>query len=374
MRTGLAGMLATLAACSDPQAASPAFHRDAAAGTGGDAGGGTGGEPSAGTGGEAGTSVVFPGATWDPRAPADLGLDEGRLQDFRAATGDVRGVIVRDGYLAYAWGDVAERIDWYSAAKPVISTLLLFAVSEGKLSSVDSLVGDRGWTMAAKDASMTFRHLADMVSGYARAEPPGTAWAYNDLAIQLYAVTLFDRVYAEGSPDDAAQHADRLGALGIEDGRIFGSRGGYGLDMSTRDFARVGWLWLNRGRWDDRQLIPGGLFDAEVKPDVPAGLPRTQAEGSDYLGVGSYGGGSDQTPHGPGFYGMNSWFNPGGATWPSVPHDAYQANGLWNRFALTVIPSLGIVAAWEGTTASADDFAGPMDDALSVLVDAVAGR
>ena len=48
-----------------------------------------------------------------------------------------------------------------------------------------------------KDRSMTFRHLGAMTSGYARPEPPGAAWSYNDYAIQLYQKTLFDRVFKE---------------------------------------------------------------------------------------------------------------------------------------------------------------------------------
>jgi len=49
---------------------------------------------------------------------------------------------------------------------------------------------------------MTFRHLADMTSGYACADKdeqgkplsPGSRWAYNDYAIMLYARTL-DKVF-----------------------------------------------------------------------------------------------------------------------------------------------------------------------------------
>ena len=44
---------------------------------------------------------------------------------------------------------------------------------------------------------MTFRHLANMMSGYGRPDSPGAAWAYNDYAIQLYQRTVFDRVFQE---------------------------------------------------------------------------------------------------------------------------------------------------------------------------------
>ena len=107
---------------------------------------------------------------------------------------------------------------------------------------------------------MTFRHLADMVSGYGRVEPPGEAWAYNDWAIDLYLKTLFDGVFQE-RPNSAAQNAARLGPLQIEDGSFFGSRDGYGLKMSPRDFARIGWFWLNRGAWKGERTRANGCAE-----------------------------------------------------------------------------------------------------------------
>ncbi|MBI2093200.1 MAG: serine hydrolase, partial [Candidatus Omnitrophica bacterium] len=91
--------------------------------------------------------------------------------------------MIKDGYLVKTWGNPSARGGWASAAKPVMSTLLLFAVQEGLLNGVDDLVKDwwlnlDGSTqLVAKDASMTFRHLANMTSGYARGEIPGAAWA-----------------------------------------------------------------------------------------------------------------------------------------------------------------------------------------------------
>jgi hypothetical protein len=71
------------------------------------------------------------------------------------------------------------------------------------------------------------------------------------------------------------------------------------------------------------------------------------------LKVGSYGGGTDQTQHGPGVYGFNFWFNEksvatGQRVWPALPVDTYQANGMWNRDTVTVIPSLQMVIAVRG--------------------------
>jgi len=276
------------------------------------------------------------------------------------------GVIIKDGYLVRSWGSPSEKFDWASAAKPVIATMLFFAVHEDKLTSVDDPIGAWGWNLRSDDQSMTFRHLADMTSGYARGEVPGQAWAYNDVAIKLYAVTLFDRVFNEGSPNIAATSSHRLGALQFEDGSIFGSRGGYGVETSPRDFARIGWFWLNRGRWNTEQLLPTQLFDDHKQPDVPGTLPQTTSGDDDYLGVGTYGGGTDQTPHGPGIYGFNWWFNAevgttGNVTWPDAPHDTFQANGHWNREIVTIIPSLGLVVAARGNWDSGQNTFAPGD-------------
>ena len=89
-------------------------------------------------------AVVFPGATWEQRSPASVELDGRKLDEFAAKVGG-DGCIIKDGYLVKAWGRIAAHHDWASAAKPVLSTLLLLAVQEGRLTGVDSLVKNVGW-------------------------------------------------------------------------------------------------------------------------------------------------------------------------------------------------------------------------------------
>jgi CubicO group peptidase (beta-lactamase class C family) len=298
--------------------------------------------------------LVFPGESWQTRTPGEVGLDAAALDAFaRAVGGD--GVVIRDGYFVKSWGQPARRKDWASAAKPVISTLLLFAVHEGKLKSVDDPV--RPWVkkhwpgkdLAAKDRAMTFRHLADMTSGYARAEPPGTHWAYNDLAINLYRHVMIEVL--GDSLNDAALR--RFAPLQFEDGDLFGSRDGGGVNTSPRDFARLGWFWLNRGNWNGKQLLPEDYFDRSMRPDVPGDLPRTKQEGRDDLAIGSYGGGSDQEFPGQGIYGFNWWFNaPMGRSeelfLPHLPRDAFCAIGHRGKEVMLIVPSLRMVVAARG--------------------------
>lgn len=144
----------------------------------------------------------WPGAHWEPRPPAALGLDAAKLEELAAALGG-NGCVIKDGFLAHSWGDQSAKRDWLSSVKPVFSTLLFFAIQEKRLKSVDVRLTGYGWALRDKHRTMTFRHLAAMTSGYARPEPPGAAYAYNDYAIQLYQLTLFDRLYRE-APDAVA--------------------------------------------------------------------------------------------------------------------------------------------------------------------------
>ena len=292
---------------------------------------------------------VFPGKSWQTKAPAGLGLSADRLAAVSAALGG-RGCVVKDGYVVHQWGDQAQTGDWLSSAKPVLSTLLLYAVHEGKLKSVDTPIAELGWELSPKDRTMTFRHLANMTSGYARPEEPGKAWAYNDFAIQLYQKTLFDKVFKD-DPDKVANAKERLGALGLEDGLSF-TPDRRRLKASVRDFSRIAWFWMQRGRWHDRQLLPERYFEENMRPQTPRDLPVSQpAQTDDYLKIGSYGGGSEHfTRYGAGIYGFNWWFNATGGmhpdkrTWPDAPADTVMSIGAGGN-CTAMMPKLGLMVA-----------------------------
>jgi CubicO group peptidase (beta-lactamase class C family) len=296
---------------------------------------------------EARSEVIFPHASWEHREPSELGLNKADLEQLAISLGG-RGCVIKDGYVVITWGDQAEKGDWLSSAKPVLSTLLFFAIHEDLVKSVDQPISDFGWDLKPKDQQITFRHLGSMTSGYARPEPPGTAWAYNDFAIQLYQKTLFDRVF-KGSPEEASMDPKRFGALQLEDGLSF-TKSNRRLIASVQDFARITWFWLNRGKWRDTQLLPRRFFDDYMKPQTPKHLPHTaEADTDDYLEIGSYGGGSDHfTEFGAGIYGFNWWFNdtgrlhPDSLTWPDAPKDTVMSIGAGGNCA-ALIPSENLI-------------------------------
>ncbi|HOF41254.1 MAG TPA: DUF5060 domain-containing protein, partial [Candidatus Hydrogenedentes bacterium] len=286
--------------------------------------------------------IQFPGPEWEHRTPAETGVDGASLDTLAGRLGG-RGCVIKDGYVIKDWGDQTRIGDWASAAKPVLSTLLFFAIEEGLVTSVDQPVADFGWALQPRHRGITFRQLGAMTSGYARPEGAGEAWAYNDFAIQLYQKTLFEKIFKQQSKEAAEQ---RLAALGLQDGLRFTERNR--LSASVRDYARIVWFWTQKGQWDGRQVLPRRYFNEYMRPQTPKDIPLSQETGEDddYLAIGSYGGGSNHFSNaGPGIYGSNWWFNDTGRfhpeemTWPDAPPDTVMAMGVRGNCA-AFIPSL----------------------------------
>lgn len=290
---------------------------------------------------------MFPSDEWQTRSAAEAGLDRAQLDEIERLLGG-RGCVIRDGWVVKSWGEQDRVEDWASSAKPVLSTLLFFAIEEGLVRDVDQPIVEFGWDLRPKDHGITFRHLGAMMSGYARPEGPGEAWAYNDFAVQLYQKTLFDKVF-KADPASVAHDPRRFGAIGLQDGLRFDEERRR-MKASVRDFARIAWLWMNRGRWGDREVLPRWYFDEYMRPQTPKDLKSsTQAETDDYLGIGTYGGGSAHFAKcGAGTYGFNWWFNetgnlhPDERLWPDAPPDTYMSIGARGNNTATM-PGLGLL-------------------------------
>jgi len=176
-----------------------------------------------------------------------------------------------------------------SVTKSVVSALVGIAIGEGKIGGVGQKVLDfypeaaglPGWQESKAD--MTVEHLLTMTSGlpddrYAtdykwweaedtglasflapQVTAPGETFAYNTGTGMQTLACLVSRAVGKNLFEYAKEKL--FGPLGMAsaawdapaDGRNYG---GLGLHMTPRDMLRFGYLYLNLGRWEDKQVIP----------------------------------------------------------------------------------------------------------------------
>ncbi len=331
---------------------------------------------------------VFPGEHWEFRQPESVGLSQAKLDALRDPVGG-RGCVVRYGYVAYSWGDPARSADIASAVKPVISTLLFFAVQEGKLTSVDAPVSEfepRLKTLnQGKDVSITWRHFASQTSGYGLSEPPGVAYAYNDFALALYYDTLTQKVFTTNGTEVLRSRLAE--PLKFEDHYSFSpfrrpDRDGR-LAISTRDLARFGLLYLRQGKWRGQQLLQTNFVRMALHSPVLPNTPRTGGNEAEMLpGQRTLGGTRNITGAGPGYYSFNWWLNgtnsAGRRLFAHAPPDAYAAAGHGGIRVLFIVPSLELIVCWnDGQIEDFDESPGNpntrMNQATHLACEAVTG-
>ncbi len=312
----------------------------------------------------------FPKGPWPTCTPEEAGLQSAPLAAIAEYLGG-RGCIVRHGAMAFHWGDFARRGDVASAAKPWYSALLFMAVEEGLLESPDVPIAEYeprikeiNPELGFKDRAITFAHMANQISCYGVSEKPGTAYDYNDFQMALFFDTLFLKVYGATleTVDEKVLHPRLSDVIGCEDDPTFLAFGlkdrPARLGISPRDFARFGWLFLNKGMWDGRQVLSAAHVRELVSSPIPNAIPRTSAHQAQMIpGQRSHGSRrvpDDQTDH----YGSYSWLwwlngvdREGRRIWPDAPLDVFTALGHANgQRGIAVMPSLDIVIAWNDTT------------------------
>ncbi len=59
-----------------------------------------------------------------------------------------------------------------------------------------------------------------------------------------------------------------------------------GLNVTLRDYARFGRLYLNKGNWNGKQIVPAAWVKASVTPDAPHLMPGKRSNASWVLGYG----------------------------------------------------------------------------------------
>jgi CubicO group peptidase (beta-lactamase class C family) len=248
------------------------------------------------------SSCDEPGRTWERRSPQALGLDGARLQEtldwatlHSSATVSVfrHGCLAGQSRLDPVTSQVA--LDGWSMTKSVTSMLVGRAVTLGLL-DIDAPIGPLYPEADPEHAAITPRQLLTMSSGLrmnwgrdlmpqpdrvrdALSLPfefePGSHWVYHQSAVTLLA-NVVERAAGRDLQDFA--HDELFRPLGIrrdgwrwERDRADHTEGWAHLHMKSRDWARLGRLMLQQGRWRGRPLIDAGYVREAVTPSPANG-------------------------------------------------------------------------------------------------------
>ena len=295
-------------------------------------------------------SEVWPTAGWLTATPEDVGMDEDKLKQARdyALTGGGSGCIIRGGRMIMSWGDQNLRYDLKSTTKSIGITALGLAIKDGKMKLDDKVKQYHPDFGIPPDSNADTGWLDDITGGYTSLIfAPGTKWAYSDggpnwlaecitLAYQQDLKTLlFDRVFTplgiSSSDLTWRNNAYREDTIKGIKRREFGS----GISANVDAMAKIGYLYLRDGRWQQQVIIPRSFVDA-VRNTVPevVGLPVVNDPNKRF---------ADASNH----YGL-LWWNNADGTLANVPRDAYWSWGLHDSFII-VIPSLDIVISRAGS-------------------------
>lgn len=263
----------------------------------------------------------WPTTEWQTADAAALSMDAGKLSKLdtviKSQYGNINGiVVVRNGYMAYenyynGFGpDDAHHVA--SVTKSIISALIGIALEAGYIKSVDQKVLDF-FPEYVPDSDheqkqeVTIRHLLTMTAPYAFEDwqepldkmcmqPDWVKYTLDILGQKGTIGTfkyctagahLLSAIITRSTGKSAREFANErlfkpigikeipdyeMKSFGFED--LFGqlvkgwvkdpsdnSTGGWGLTLSPRDMARFGFLYINRGIWDNHEIVTGSWID-----------------------------------------------------------------------------------------------------------------
>lgn len=213
-------------------------------------------------------------------------------------------VVIKDGELTHEqyWDGFGEdsRSNSFSMAKTFVGILVGQAIQEGKIKSLDQPVGDFIPEYKEGDnAKITIKHLLTMSSGidfdedyvspfayparayygsdlteltmkYKAAEEPGKVFKYLSGNSELLAMVL-EKATGKKLSDYMSEKLWK--PLGAKNKALWSLDHAEGLEKAyccfnsnAPDFARIGQLYLDSGKWNGTQLVPSDFVLNSVKP------------------------------------------------------------------------------------------------------------
>ena len=182
----------------------------------------------------------------------------------------------------------------HSMCKSITGMAVGLLVDEGKMDlseSIYKIFADKGSTLAKMfRPEVTVEHLLTMTSGVtfnesgivsgndwlesylnaSVAEKPGTKFQYNSLNSYVLSAIITERT---GMPMDEYLKSRLFEPLEITDYLWEKcpkgiTKGGWGLFLNTEDMAKLGQLYLNKGKWNGEQIIPEAWAEMSVTKKV----------------------------------------------------------------------------------------------------------
>ena len=205
----------------------------------------------------------------------------------------------------------------YSMCKSIVAMAIGILIDEGKLTLIDTLediFSEYKGKFKLHKKTITVKNLLDMTSGSEFNEAgsisgndwikgfleagtkfePGTQFEYNSMNTYMLSAIVTQKT-GKSLFDFCKERI--FDPLGIK--RVFWescpkkiTKGGWGLFIRTEDMAKLGQLYLNKGRWNGTQIVPRKWVEESTIPQIMTGR-----EDSTYYGyqlwinedrVGSY--------------------------------------------------------------------------------------
>lgn len=237
----------------------------------------------------------WPTVNWTEANPEAVGMDQAALKEAeqiypRLFPSGYSMMVIRHGYLvseSYFHGQTAKTPNHiYSVTKTFVASLIGVAQQQGWIDGVEQPVADLlpEYQVHPKLAALTLEDVLTHRSGIRndpsftdvslmlKGEPqttPGAVFAYSNYAPHLLTSILDRQAKQGGDASDVPALAQEylFGPLGVSvsDWKKLPSgvpEGANGLHMTARDMARLGYLLLRDGRWEDQQILPSGWVPA----------------------------------------------------------------------------------------------------------------
>jgi len=249
-----------------------------------------------------GAAANWPTNGWKSKKPDDVGMNREYVEAMFEAVDDSdldydgivvihKGVIVAEKYY-YIYKEQTLH-ETYSVTKSVISALVGIALQQGCIQSIDDRVlsyfPERDFNhMDDQKESLTIRDFLTMSSGlaydpdemYASLDwaqytlnepliyPPGNSWFYSNGGPQVLSALI-----SRACKMDTLLFADEylFEPLGITDYEwqqtLNGNpNGSWGLELTPRDMAKIGYLYLQDGIWEGKQILPPNWVELSSHP------------------------------------------------------------------------------------------------------------